>query len=194
MAEVITGRQTATVDDDVVVFLIGMRINRLRRVRSWLPAFRAMPQMLRELAADPSLGLLGVHSFWAGRTILAVQYWRSFEDLERFARSTDHEHLPAWQRVQPAGPRQRRRRDLPRDVPRRAGNGRVALRQHAAVRDGRRRRRRAGRGSGPVGGPPDGHDDSRRTGGRAVLSQYVDAAAVRGRPRQLRRPAAVAVA
>ena len=96
MAEVITGRQTATVDDDVVVFLIGMRINRLRRVRSWLPAVRAMPRMLRELAADPSLGLLGVHSFWAGRTILAVQYWRSFEDLQRFARSKDHEHLPAW--------------------------------------------------------------------------------------------------
>jgi len=96
MAEVINGRQTATVDDDVVVFLIGMRINRLRRVRSWLPAFRAMPQMLRELAADPSLGLLGVHSFWMGRTILAVQYWRSFEDLQRFARSKEHAHLPAW--------------------------------------------------------------------------------------------------
>ena len=97
MADVILGRQTATVDDDVVVFLIGMRINRLRRIRSWLPAFRAMPRMLRELATDPSLGLLGIHSFWAGRTILAVQYWRSFEDLERFARSKDHEHLPAWQ-------------------------------------------------------------------------------------------------
>ena len=40
--------------------------------------------------------MLGVHSFWAGRTILAVQYWRSFEDLEQFARSKDHEHLPAW--------------------------------------------------------------------------------------------------
>jgi Domain of unknown function (DUF4188) len=96
MADIINGRQTATVDDEVVVFLIGMRINRLRRVRSWMPAFRAMPRMLSELAADPSLGLLGVHSFWMGRTILAVQYWRSFEDLQRFARSKDHEHLPAW--------------------------------------------------------------------------------------------------
>jgi Domain of unknown function (DUF4188) len=96
MAEIITGRQTATIDDEVVVFLIGMRINRLRRVRSWLPVFRAMPRMLQELAADPSLGLLGVHSFWAGRTILAVQYWRSFEDLTAFARANEHEHLPAW--------------------------------------------------------------------------------------------------
>ena len=102
MAEVITGRQTATVDEDVVVFLIGMRINRLRRIRSWLPAFRAMPRMLRELAADPSLGLLGVHSFWMGRTILAVQYWRSFEDLERFARHPSDPHLAAWKKFNQA--------------------------------------------------------------------------------------------
>jgi hypothetical protein len=49
MGEVINGRQTATLDDEVVVFIIGMRINRLRRLRSWLPAFRAMPRMLQEL-------------------------------------------------------------------------------------------------------------------------------------------------
>ena len=105
MAEVITGRQTATVDDDVVVFLIGMRINRLRRVRSWLPAFRAMPRMLRELAADPSLGLLGVHSFWMGRTIIAVQYWRSFEDLQRLRALDGSRALAGVARVQPAGSR-----------------------------------------------------------------------------------------
>jgi hypothetical protein len=96
MAEVINGRQTAALDDDVVVFIIGMRINRLRRPRSWLPAFQAMPRMLRELAADPSLGLLRVQTFWAGRVLMGVQYWRSFEDLQAFARSTEHEHLPAW--------------------------------------------------------------------------------------------------
>ena len=96
MAEVINGRQTAALDDDVVVFIIGMRINRLRRPRSWLPAFQAMPRMLRELAADPSLGLLRVQTFWAGRVLMGVQYWRSFDDLQAFARSTEHEHLPAW--------------------------------------------------------------------------------------------------
>ena len=96
MAEVITGRHTAALDDEVVVFIIGMRINRLRRPGSWLPAARAMPRMLRELAADQSLGLLGVQSSWAGRVLIGVQYWRSFEALERFARSPDHEHLPAW--------------------------------------------------------------------------------------------------
>lgn len=96
MAEIITGRQTAALDDDVVVFIIGMRINRVRRFRSWLPAFRAMPRMLRELGADPDLGLLHVQSFWMGRLLMGVQYWRSFEQLEAFARSSDHAHLPAW--------------------------------------------------------------------------------------------------
>ena len=88
MAEVINGRHTAALDDDVVVFIIGMRINRLRRIRSWLPAFQAMPRMLRELGADPDLGLLHVQSFWAGRVIMGVQYWRSFEQLEAFARAS----------------------------------------------------------------------------------------------------------
>ena len=37
MADVIKGRQTATVDDDVVVFLIGMRFNRILRPWTWLP-------------------------------------------------------------------------------------------------------------------------------------------------------------
>lgn len=96
MAEIINGRHTAALDDGVVVFIIGMRINRLRRLRSWLPAFRAMPRMLRELRADPDLGLLRVQSFWAGRVLMGVQYWSSFEELEAFARSRDHAHLPAW--------------------------------------------------------------------------------------------------
>ena len=57
MSTVVKGRQTASLDDEVVVFLIGMRINRLRSPRSWLPAFRAMPRMLAELSRDPELGL-----------------------------------------------------------------------------------------------------------------------------------------
>jgi hypothetical protein len=90
------GRQTAALDDEVVVFILGMRINRLRSPGGWLPAFRAMPRMLAELSRDPSLGLLGVQSFWSGRVIGSIQYWRSFEHLTAYARAQDHEHLPAW--------------------------------------------------------------------------------------------------
>jgi len=52
--------------------------------------------MLRELGADPELGLLNVQTFWAGRVLMGVQYWRSFEHLEAFARDKDDPHLAAW--------------------------------------------------------------------------------------------------
>lgn len=81
--------------DDVVVFIIGMRINRLRKVRSWWPSFVGMPRMLRELA-QADRGLLGVHSLWAGRTLLTIQYWRSAEELGAYARDASLSHAPAW--------------------------------------------------------------------------------------------------
>ena len=81
--------------EDVVVFVIGMRINRLRKVRSWWPTFVGMPRMLRELA-QADRGLLGVHSFFGGRTLLTVQYWRSAEELGAYARDMSLSHAPAW--------------------------------------------------------------------------------------------------
>ena len=92
-----TGRWTHGRDDDgLVVFLIGMRVNRLRAVRTWLPVASAMPRMLAELARDPALGLLGVTSCVQGRGALGVQYWRDLDSLLAYAHSADHEHRPAW--------------------------------------------------------------------------------------------------
>lgn len=82
-------------DGDVVVFVIGMRINRIRKVRSWWPTFVGMPQMLRELAKEDR-GLLGVQSYWSGRTLLTIQYWRSAEELGAYARDASLSHAPAW--------------------------------------------------------------------------------------------------
>ena len=91
------GRWTHGRDDEgVVVFLIGMRINRLRAVRTWLPVARAMPRMLAELARDPALGLLGVTSCVQGRGALSVQYWRELDSLLAYAHADDREHRPAW--------------------------------------------------------------------------------------------------
>jgi hypothetical protein len=87
---------TADAPPGTVVFLIGMRLNRLRRVRSWVPVATAMPRMLAELARQPELGLLGARTYVSGRTVLTVQYWRSAADLDGYARARDHEHLPAW--------------------------------------------------------------------------------------------------
>lgn len=99
MAKVNRGRYTADVGarDEVVVFLIGMRINRLWQVWRWAPVFVAMPRMIAELAKDPSLGLLATpRTMVSGRVITVVQYWSSFEQLEQYARASEHRHLPAW--------------------------------------------------------------------------------------------------
>jgi hypothetical protein len=93
--DVITKRMTAAIDDEVVVFLIGMRINHPWKVHKWWPVAMAMPRMIRELYAHPELGFLHAES-WLGRTTILLQYWKSFEALEAYAKSRTHEHLPAW--------------------------------------------------------------------------------------------------
>jgi hypothetical protein len=92
MARIHPQRMTADIDGDFVVFLIGMRVNRPWKVHKWLPVALAMPRMLRELMRHPEAGLLAVQ----GGFPTLVQYWRSFEHLERWARSHDHAHWPAW--------------------------------------------------------------------------------------------------
>jgi len=98
MAHVTKGRYSANLGaDGVVLFLIGMRINRLWQVWKWLPVFVSMPRMLIELQRQPSLGLVGKpRTFLSGRVILVWQYWESFEKLDAYARASDHLHLPAW--------------------------------------------------------------------------------------------------
>ncbi len=82
--------------EEAVLFVIGMRINRLRDVRGWWGAFVGMPRMLRELQQHPEDGLLAAHSYWAGRDFLVLQYWESAEKLGRYAKATDRAHAPAW--------------------------------------------------------------------------------------------------
>lgn len=79
-------RVTAAAEGDVVVFLIGMRINRWRAVRHWLPALTAMPRMLKELTQDSDSGLLGHRSLSGGPRVFTVaQYWESREKLLAYA-------------------------------------------------------------------------------------------------------------
>lgn len=98
MAKVNKGRWSADVGaDGKVLFLIGMRINKLWKVWAWLPVFVAMPKMIAELMKNRSLGLVGKpRTLLSGRTIMVWQYWESFEKLNEYARSTDNAHLPAW--------------------------------------------------------------------------------------------------
>ena len=95
MADIRRERLTARVDGEFVVFLIGMRINRYWKIHKWLPVARAMRRMLREVEANADSGFLGVEQ-WGGNPSVMVQYWRSFEHLERYATDPSQQHRPAW--------------------------------------------------------------------------------------------------
>jgi len=82
----------AEIDGDFVVFLIGLRVTKPWKIHKWWPVFWAMVPMLKELSARPESGFLG-STF--GFPVI-VQYWRSFEHLEAYARSHDGHHWPAW--------------------------------------------------------------------------------------------------
>ena len=92
MAAVIDRRMSAEMDGEFVVFLIGMRINKIWKIHKWLPVLLAMPRMIKELEAHPESGFMG-HT---GMGKVMVQYWRTFEQLEYYARNHDKEHWPAW--------------------------------------------------------------------------------------------------
>jgi hypothetical protein len=86
------GRWTANIDGDFVVFIIGARVG--NPLKSWraVPLLAAMRRMLADLEKDPSAGLLGFQQ----HGITLVQYWRSFEDLEHYARNPAERHAKVW--------------------------------------------------------------------------------------------------
>ena len=97
MEQIIQERMTAQIEGEPVLFLTGMRINQWWRVGEWLWVMRSATAMMRDLDEDPSQGLLSQRA-WLGRTIVIVQYWRSYEALETWARSPKQRHQPAWAR------------------------------------------------------------------------------------------------
>jgi hypothetical protein len=87
---------THAYDGDLVVFLIGMRINKPWRPDLWMPVFFTMPAMLAELSKDNDSGLMGYRlTFGAGGPLL-VQYWNSHEKLYGYASDRNAAHRPAW--------------------------------------------------------------------------------------------------
>ena len=95
---VFPGRHGARLDGDFVVFLIGMRMNKPWKLRKTLYVLRQMRPMVNELEADPSSGFLGAEFGFMYGGPAVVQFWRSFEELDRYARNPDARHLPAWKR------------------------------------------------------------------------------------------------
>lgn len=115
--QVMPGRWTAQIDGDFVVFLTGARFNskwQAFRAISDLGGRRGMRHMLNYLTEHPEKGLIGYET--AGFTV--IQYWRSFEHLEAFAKNDDDPHLCSVAELLEACRTQRPYRDLARDIPR----------------------------------------------------------------------------
>jgi hypothetical protein len=96
MARVESGRMTHRYNGELVVFLIGMRINKPWRIDQWLPVFLAMTPMLTELFSDRESGLMGFRFTLTGGGPLLVQYWSSQEKLYAYASAPSSTHRPAW--------------------------------------------------------------------------------------------------
>jgi len=98
MTQIYRGRYTVQIEGSFAVFIIGMRINKLWALHKWVPVAMEMGPMIKQLLAEPDLGLLHAQTYlyWPG--VALVQYWRSFEQLESFARNPSLSHLSAWKR------------------------------------------------------------------------------------------------
>lgn len=96
MANIHKGRYSAEIDGEFVVFIIGMRINRLWAIHKWLPVFKSIGPMIKELYMNPNTGFLGTEYFMSWRGVTLLQYWRSYEELEKYARGGLH--MEAWKR------------------------------------------------------------------------------------------------
>lgn len=95
MAKINQGRWTADYHGDLVVFIIGTRLPAPWHLVAWfrdLGGLRGMQHMLRYLSEHPEKGLLG----YTMLGLTNIQYWRSFEDLEAFARDTENPHAAVW--------------------------------------------------------------------------------------------------
>lgn len=92
-------------EGDVVVFRIGMTVQRRLRPDLWGPVFVAMPRMIRELERNrdaaargevEDLGFLGAEYALGVHGPEVTQFWRSTTQLYAYAHMADRAHLPAW--------------------------------------------------------------------------------------------------
>jgi hypothetical protein len=96
MAKIFPGRMTHKRDGELVVFMIGMRVNKPWRPDQWIPTFMAMGPMLTELFKEPDSGLMGARITLGSSGPVLIQYWSSKEKLYSYASNRDAAHRPAW--------------------------------------------------------------------------------------------------
>lgn len=90
-------RMTAEIEGDFAVFITGMRINKFWKIHKWYPNFRAMRKILMGLFGNQEeYGALCAQAYWNLRGPLLIGYFRSVEQLERFANDPNQPHAKVW--------------------------------------------------------------------------------------------------
>jgi hypothetical protein len=87
--DIIRTMYSARCDGDFVVFLIGVRPNGANPfTKSLAEISNAFRSMVKELESDPTLGYMGGDTYVGGNkrksTVMSVQYWRSYEALQKW--------------------------------------------------------------------------------------------------------------
>lgn len=95
----VPGRQTAVVDQPIVVFAIGMRINELWAVHRWLRPTIDTARMWWYLQRHGTTGYRSGYLFIYSRGVGMIQYWDDFDALEAFSHDRTQPHRAAWQRL-----------------------------------------------------------------------------------------------
>lgn len=97
--QVIAGRHHADVQGEVVVFPIGMKINRWWAIHRWFTPMINTIRLWRHVQFVRPDGYLSGYLFFYARGVGMMQYWRDFESLEEFARDSERPHLAAWRQL-----------------------------------------------------------------------------------------------
>jgi hypothetical protein len=93
-ASIRNGRFSVANKEDIVLFVFGVRVNKFRSVRKWVPVMRAVRPMLRELSEDSGSGLLGYRTYLRSpRELMVMQYWRTSKQLLDYAHGTTHRRV-----------------------------------------------------------------------------------------------------
>jgi Monooxygenase af470-like len=99
VTKIYPGRYTASIDEPIVVFAIGMRINSIFRVHRWARPTLNTARLWRHVQSKRPDGYLGgrLDVYWRG--VGMTQYWRDFDALEAFAHDDSDPHLAAWRQL-----------------------------------------------------------------------------------------------
>ncbi|NWF68636.1 MAG: DUF4188 domain-containing protein [Chloroflexi bacterium] len=100
MTAVIREKYTVQLDEARILFLVGGHANNVFAFWDWFWVARAFLNLIRYLRKHPDTGFLSGHLYLRVFPfgMMLQSYWRSFDDLEHFARAKNQPHLQAWTR------------------------------------------------------------------------------------------------